>query len=57
MGDLALEIGRQVYDVDGSKRALLRTDATSDAQPLGNVCDLGFRRDLDAELARPDDRT
>lgn len=51
MGDLRLKVGRQIDDVDCIERALLRTDTTSYAQSFGDESNLGFRSDLDTELA------
>jgi hypothetical protein len=34
MSDLGFEVRGQIDDVDGTKRALLRADSTSDAQIL-----------------------
>ena len=51
VGDLGLEVGGQVDDVDGVKRALLGADAAPDAQPLRYEGDLAVGRDLDAQLA------
>lgn len=51
VGDLGLEIGRQVDDVDGVERALLGADTASDTKALRDEGNLGIRRNLDAELA------
>lgn len=52
MGDLCLEVGGQVDDMDGPKRAFFRADATTDTQTFRDVGNLGFRGDFDAKLAR-----
>ena len=51
VGDLGLEVGGQVDDVDGVKRALLGTDTTSYTKPLGDEGDFRAGVDLDAQLA------
>ena len=56
MGNLCLEVGRQVDDLDSTKRALLGADAAANAESFRDVCDLGLGRDLDAEFAGADDR-
>ena len=40
VGDLGLEVGGQVDDVNGSEWALLGTDTTTNAQALGDEGDL-----------------
>lgn len=48
---LRLEVGRQVDDANGAEWALLWAYTTADAKTFGNVSDLGFGRDFDAQLA------
>ena len=48
MGDLGLEVGGQVDDVDGVEGALLRADTASYAQAFGDEGDLGAGVDFDA---------
>ena len=57
VGDLRLEVGGQINDVDGVEGALLGTDTASYAQSLRDEGDLGGGVDFDAQLARPHDRT
>jgi hypothetical protein len=56
MGHLGFKVGGQVDDVDGTERAFLRTDTTSNAQTLRDEGDLGFGGDLNAQLAGTDHR-
>jgi len=56
VGDLCLEVGRQVDDVDGVKGTFLRANATSYAQSFGDEGDPARGVDLDAELAGTNDR-
>ena len=48
MGDLALEVRRQVDDGNGAKGALLRADTTSYAKGLGDEGKAGVGGHLDA---------
>jgi hypothetical protein len=57
VGDLGLEVGGQVDDVDGVEGAFLGADTASDTQALRDEGDLGLGRDFDAQLARADDGT
>ncbi len=57
MGDLGLEVGGQVDDVDGVEGTFLGADTATDTQALRNEGDLGGRVDFDAQLARADDGT
>lgn len=52
MGDLGLEVGGQIDDVDGIKGTLLGADTATDTQSFGDEGDLAFGGDFDAELAR-----
>jgi hypothetical protein len=54
VGDLRLEVGGQVDDVDGVEGAFLGADAAADAEALRDEGDLGRVVDLDAQLARAD---
>ena len=53
MGNLRLEVRRQVNDVDSSKRTFLHADTASNTKSLGNEGDFRFRGHLYAELACP----
>lgn len=54
VGDLGLEVGGQVDDVDGVEGAFLGADTATDTQALRDEGDLGLGRDFDAQLARAD---
>lgn len=56
VGDLGLEVGGQVDDVNGSEWALLGTDTTTNAQALGDEGDLRSGIDFNAKLASADHR-
>lgn len=56
VGDLALEVGGQVDDLDGVEGAFLRADTATDTQALTDEGDLAAGLDLDTELAGLDDR-
>ncbi len=49
------EILGQIDNVDGLEGAFLNAYAAPDAQRLRKVCNLGFGRHLDAQLAKLDD--
>lgn len=57
MGDLGLEVGGQIDDVDGVKGAFLRADTATDTEALGDEGDFGRVGDFDAQLARADNGT
>ena len=57
VSDLSLEVGRQIDDMNGAKRAFLGTDTTADAKAFGYEGDLGLGGDLNAEFAGSNDRT
>jgi hypothetical protein len=57
VGDLGLEVGGQVDNVNGTEGALLGTDTTANTQSLGDKGDLGGRVDLNAKLSCADHRT
>ena len=57
MGDLGLEIGRQVDNIDGAERTFFGTDAASDTKAFGYESNFRLRCDLDAEPAGSDDGT
>jgi hypothetical protein len=57
VGDLGLEVGGQVDDVNGSERAFLGADTTTNAQALGNKGDLRTGIDFNAKLACADHGT
>lgn len=56
VGDLSLQVGGQVDDVNRTERALLRADTTTNAQSLGDEGDLGLGGDLDAKFASANHR-
>lgn len=49
MGNVRLEVGWQIDNIDGAEWAFLRTDTASNTQTLGNEGDLGFGGDFDAQ--------
>lgn len=51
MGDVGLEIRRQIDDVDCSEWALLGANTASNTKGFRDERDLGFRGDLDAETS------
>lgn len=51
MGDLALEIRRQIDNGNGPERALLGADTTTDTETLGDEGKPGVTSDFDAELS------
>lgn len=51
MGELALEVGGQVDDIDRAERAFLGADTTTNTQLLRDERNLGRRLDLNTELA------
>jgi len=51
VGDLSLEVGGQVDNVDGVEGAFLRADTATDTQALRDEGDLGVGGDFDTELA------
>ena len=53
MGNLRLEVCRQVYNIDGTEWTFLYANTTSDAKALGNEGNFRLGGDLYAELARP----
>lgn len=57
MGDLGLEVGGQVDDVDGVEGAFFRADTATDTQALRDEGDLGVGGDFDTQLACADDGT
>lgn len=57
MGDLGLEVGGQVDDVDSTKGAFFRTDTASYTQTFRNESNLRFRGNFDAKFAGAHDRT
>lgn len=56
MGNLGLEIRWQIDDVDGSERALLWADTTSNAETLRNEGDLRLGRYFDTETSTSHNR-
>jgi hypothetical protein len=56
VGDLRLEVGGQVDDVDGIERTFFRANTTTDTETLGDEGNLGCVFDLNTELAGTDDR-
>lgn len=55
VGDLRLEVGGQVDDVDGIERTFLGTDTATDTETLRDESDLGRVFDLNTELSGTDD--
>jgi hypothetical protein len=55
VGDLGLEVGRQVDDVDRVEGTFLWADTASNAEAFGDEGDPRGRVDFDAQLARTDD--
>ena len=55
VGNLALEVGRQVDNGDGAEGAFLWADTASDAEALGDEGEFRIWGDFDAELAATDD--
>lgn len=55
VGDLGLQVGGQVDNVDGTERTLLGTDTTTNAQALGNEGDLRLGSHFDTKLTRAND--
>lgn len=54
MGDLSLEVGGQIDDVNRIERAFLGADTASYAETFGDEGDSRGRVDFDAELASTD---
>lgn len=54
MGNVRLEIGRQVDDIDRTEWALLRTDTASNAQGLGDEGNLGLGSNFDTKASTAD---
>ena len=57
VGDLRLEVGWQVDNVDGAEWALLWADTASNAEGLRDEGDFGGWINLDTEASRADDWT
>ena len=55
VSDLGLKVGWQVDNVDGAEWALLWADTASNAERLGDECDLGLGADFDTEATTADD--
>lgn len=56
VGNLRLEVGRQIDDVDSAKWALLGADTTSYAEVLGYECNFRFGGDFDTEFTTANNR-
>lgn len=54
VGDLGFQVGGQVDNVNGTERALLWTDTTTNAQLLGDEGDLRLGGHFDTHLTRAD---
>jgi hypothetical protein len=54
VGDLALQVGGQVDNIDGAERTLLGANTTTDAKALGNEGDLRIGGHFNAKLTRAD---
>ena len=50
MGDLGLEVGRQIDNVDGFEWAFFRADTTTNAETLGDEGDSRVRGNFDTEF-------
>lgn len=57
VGDLRLQVGGQVDDMNCAKRTFLRADTATDTQPFRYKRDFGVRRNFDAKLAGTNNRT
>jgi hypothetical protein len=55
VGDLRLEVGGQVDDVDGIERTFLGADTATDTETLGDEGNLGCVFDFNTELSGTDD--
>jgi hypothetical protein len=55
MGNMRFEVCRQIDNVNSSKWALLWADTTSNAESLGDECDLGFGSNFNAETSASHD--
>lgn len=55
VGDLALEVGRQVDNGNGVEGALLGADTTTNAEGFGDEGEAGIGGDFNAELATAND--
>lgn len=55
VGNLGLQVGRQVDDMDSAERTFLGTDTAANAKAFGNEGDLGFGAHFDTELSGTDD--
>ena len=56
VGDLCLEVGGQVDNVDSTEGTFLRADTTTDTEALGNEGDFGLGCHFDTKLACADHR-
>lgn len=56
VGDLCLEVGWQVDDVDSTEWTFLRADTATDTEALGNEGDFGFGCHFDTKFACADHR-
>jgi hypothetical protein len=54
MGDLSLEVGGQIDNVDGVEGAFFRADTATDAKTFRDEGDSGLRRDLNTQLPGSD---
>lgn len=55
VGDLGLQVGRQVDDMDSAERTFLGTDTATNAKTFGNEGDLGLGSHFNTELSGTDD--
>ncbi len=53
MGDLGLQVRRQVDNVNSTKRAFLHADTTPNTESFRNECDPRVRCDFDTEFTGP----
>lgn len=56
VGDLCLEVGRQVDNVDSTEGTFLRADTATDTETFGNEGDFRLGCHFDTELACADHR-
>ena len=55
VGDLALQVGGQVDNVNSAERTFLGADTATDTEALGDECDLRLVGHLDTEFTGPND--
>ena len=55
VGDLTLQVGRQVDDMNSAEWAFLRADTATNTEALRDESDLGLGSNLNAKLSGTDD--